>query len=494
MKIIDKIRIFIGIILLFSLGVAKVSLAQQYSNFPGVFHIQSTVSDGEYSIEELQTKAKEKGIKVMVLTDSLLRRWEYGLWPLRNLIKRRIEENSVLKSGVRNYFKKVDEVQKDSSNLVILPGVEVSPFYFWRGNPFKKNLSLHNWHQQLVIVGLNKRYYKKLPVVANYSLFPNRLSDLGQLWPIVTIFLGIWLARKKRIRRFLLRGKVYSFYSPLYKYIGYIIVGISIVWLVNNFNFAVSKYDQYHGNQGIKPYQDLIDYVSQKGGAVFWTHPEATYSRNVKGINVYTPAYPQDLVTAHNYTGFASMYQDNITFTNPGDRWDRILIQYCEGKRERPVWGVGEIDYQGPSKQIDTIQTVFLLPQLDKEAVLEALKRGRIYAKSNGQSNDFSLDRFVVSDSISNEFGYMGDEVICKSFPKLYISGSCFSHPETDINIQLIRYGKIIKTFKTKGPNFDIEFKDDYFRPKKKIYYRLNITSAHSRILSNPIFVQFSEK
>jgi len=206
---------------------------------------------------------------------------------------------------------------------------------------------------------------------------------------------------------------------------------------------------------------------------------------------VHTPAYPEDLVTAHNYTGFASLYQDNITITNPGDRWDQILIQYCEGKRKRPVWGLGEIDYHGVFKQIDTVQTIFLLPQLNREAALDALKRGRVYAKRNVKKNDFSLDRFVVSDSTGNEWGYMGDEVICQTKPRLHISGSCSTQPEEVISIQLIRCGEVIKVLEVKGLKFNIEFEDDYFRPEEKIYYRLNITSPHSIILSNPIFVKF---
>ena len=180
MKIIDidKVRIYIGIVLLFILAMAKVSDAEEYTNFPGVFHIHSTVSDGRYPIEKLMALADEKGIKVVVLTDSLLRRWEYGIWPLRNLFKRKIEENSVLKFGVKNYLKKMDEVQKDFPHLVILPGVEVSPFYFWQGSPFRKNPTLYNWHEQMLVLGLTCSDYKKLPVVSNYSLLPNRWGDL----------------------------------------------------------------------------------------------------------------------------------------------------------------------------------------------------------------------------------------------------------------------------------------------------------------------------
>jgi len=96
----------------------------------------------------------------------------------------------------------------------------------------------------LLVIGLYKADYKKLPVVSNYSLLPNRLSDLRQLWPIVIIFLGIWLIRKRRERRFRLRGQVFSFYSFSYKYIGYIIVGISLVWLINNLFFPIPNYDQ----------------------------------------------------------------------------------------------------------------------------------------------------------------------------------------------------------------------------------------------------------
>lgn len=471
----NKANIYIGIILSFNMFLGSFAFAQEYINAPGIVSVQSTFSDGRYSIEQIAKKAKEKDVKVIILTDSLLRRWEYGVPPFRNIIKRRIEQNSVLTFGAERYFKRVNKVQKDFPNIVILPGVEITPFYFWDGSFFKRNLSLQNWHEQMLAVGLNIKDCEKLPVVTNYSRLPNKTGQILYFWPILTIFLGIWLIRK--IKPYLL---------------GSLMAGISAIFLINNLFFPISTCDQYHGNQGIKPYQDLIDYVNQKGGLIFWAHPEASYHQKIKDINIYTPAYAQDLLSAYDYTGFASLYVDIISITKPADIWDQILTQYCDGKRKKPVWGTGESDYEGKTKQqIDTVLTVFLVPQLNKAEVLEALKKGKMYAKLNNTENDFSLDKFVINDNTNKKQGYMGDEVMCRSNPRLFISGSCFTHPEDVVNIQLIRKGEVIEVFEVKGPTFAIEFEDNYFKPGEKIYYRLDINNPHSRIITNPIFVNF---
>ena len=46
--------------------------------------------------------------------------------------------------------------------------------------------------------------------------------------------------------------------------------------------FKSSLFDQYSGDQGYLPYQELVDYVGDKGGMIFWTHPEATAGMNVR--------------------------------------------------------------------------------------------------------------------------------------------------------------------------------------------------------------------
>ena len=67
-------------------------------------------------------------------------------------------------------------------------------------------------------------------------------------------------------------------------------------------------------------------------------------------MNVSTLPYPEVLHESKNYAGFAAIYGDHITVTDPGKHWDRVLMEYCEGKREKPVWGISTADFHQDGK------------------------------------------------------------------------------------------------------------------------------------------------
>jgi len=62
------------------------AFADEYIHLPGVVHVHSTFSSGQYTVKELVTKAGQKDIEVLALTDHDLAAMEYGLFPLRNII------------------------------------------------------------------------------------------------------------------------------------------------------------------------------------------------------------------------------------------------------------------------------------------------------------------------------------------------------------------------------------------------------------------------
>ena len=103
---------------------------------------------------------------------------------------------------------------------------------------------------------------------------------------------------------------------------------------------------------------------------VFWPHPEARSTiapRSLFGglvsVASETPPHSEDLLQTSGYTGFAALYADRITATDPGREWDQALSQYLNGQRQRPIWGTGDIDYHvdEPGGRIDDILTVFLV-------------------------------------------------------------------------------------------------------------------------------------
>jgi len=108
----------------------------------------------------------------------------------------------------------------------------------------------------------------------------------------------------------------------------------------------VPTFSPYAGDQGIAPFQEMINYIQERGGFAFWNYPEQRSGIRKHGpVYVNTPPYPEVLWESQNYAGFAAIYGDRITVTDPGKHWDRTLTEYCEGKRQKPAWGISTADF-----------------------------------------------------------------------------------------------------------------------------------------------------
>ena len=65
-----------------------------------IIQISSNVSEGQYTLEEIVSIAYEKGVSVVIPTDRYRMRWEYGLWPLRKLIKKELSISQFLHTAL----------------------------------------------------------------------------------------------------------------------------------------------------------------------------------------------------------------------------------------------------------------------------------------------------------------------------------------------------------------------------------------------------------
>lgn len=478
--------------LLFTSFLIGPVFAIEYTLVPGVIGIHTDMGTGVHSLEEIAEKLEAKGIPIAIITEHTLIRCEYGLFPLRRIVRRAFTEKSLLDYGVENYLNYISRINSSHPKMVIIPGTEVAPFYYWTGSYFKtKDLTMHNWHKQFLVIGLNKAQdFKNLPMVSNPFSAHYAWKSIYLLWPFLSLVLGIWLVWKRRVQRLRFEDRFFTIPSHPHRILGIIIIILSGLFLFNNFPFKIAPYDQYHGDQGEAPYQGLIDYVNQREALTFWSLPEATTDVKRGEVRSYTPPFPESLLATYNYSGFTAFYEGWRKVANPGGIWDKILNEYCEGKRERPVWAIGEIDYRQdtPSKEIDSVQTVFLITQLNRKAVLDALKKGKMYALGKSQQGALFLDSFVVKNN--NRMALMGETLISQNKPTIQIKASCPALKIEKIKVRLIRKGEIIKVFDANNPA-EITYEDDYYKPGEKIYYRINIAAPGSKIISNPIFVKF---
>jgi len=453
--------------------------AGEYLQVPGLIDTRTTFSDGDLDVESLAQLAKRRGFDVLFYNDHDRMALAYGLSPLENILRYKKELNSVNKVGAEKYLTAIHSVSNQYPGMVLIPGSETVPFYYWKGSFFKKNLTAHDHEKRILIIGLeNPEDYKNLPILHNG--FSTRY--LKNFLPRIFIFLGAFIL-----------GFVLIMERGIFRIAGIIVSLVSLLLLINSYPFKSSPYDPYQGDQGIAPYQLLIDYVNAKGGMTFWNYPETrSGARKLGPIFVDTPPYPEVLEQARDFTGFAALYGDTITITEPGHEWDLSLLEYCEGKRKHPVWGISTADFHkdGDSgEQLGNYPTVFLVRNQTKKDILSAMQAGRMYACRGKYPQRIVLDEFTICSSGCETTATLGQEIQLKGNPKIHISLSLKSTTNNRANVRLIRSGELIKTFNGALP-MDIDFEDKYFKPGQKIYYRIDVKGPGA-LVSNPIFVTF---
>jgi len=472
-------RLFFIVALFPILLLALPAFSAEIIQLPGVIHLHSTFSSGNYSIEQMVNKARQKNLEVLIITDHDLVVMEYGLFPLRNLIKRREERRSIQQAGPHKFLQAIGQINNRQKDVIVIPGAQSSPFYYWTGSPFKKNLVAHDYRKEILLVGMNSaedyanlpRLHAGLTIRHTTALLPRTLFFL------VPLSLGIFFIFRKGVFRI-----------P-----GFMVCGFSLLLLLNHHPFQSSTFDPYHGSQGIAPYQEVIDHVTQRNGLVFWAHPESNYSKGgvkLGPVILKTEHYPDALLRSQNYTGFSCIYGDNETATAPGKQWDQALVAYCRGERGKPVWGIAGADfhYEEIGVALDTFQTVFLAAQKTPAAVMEARASGRVYAIRKGNDSTLKLERFSIREKEGDQSVMMGQDLMVNK--DLVVEGGLTleGSEEATVDIFLIRNGQIWQNFSGQVP---LKFRFvDTEQVSGKSFYRLDVRSRTAgRLVSNPIFV-----
>ena len=469
---------FIVLTFCLTMGIGDLHGAD-YQQVTGLMDLRTTFSDGDYNVEELVLMAKQRGFSVVFINDHDRMAMEYGIPPFRNLLRKRNELNSINQQGADRFIQAIREAEKKYPGMIIVPGSETAPFYYWTGNLLTGTLTAHDHEKRLLTVGMETpEDYENLPILHNgLSLQFARNFFPELIFFSISLVAGIIMIRWRGIMRIA----------------GIVIVTLSIAFILNSNGFRSSPFNPYQGNQGMAPYQLFIDYVNSKGGMTFWNYPETKSGvRKLGPIRVSTLPYPAAIQESEAYTGFAAIYGENITLTEPGNIWDTTLKEYCTGYRDRPAWGIASADFHKEgerNEKLGNYQTVFFVREKSKIAVLDAMKKGRMYACQVAYPQSLKLDEFSVSSAGEQKKGISGDTVVMQGFPKIRIALSTSGAAKPTVKVRLIRSGEMIYAFEDKLP-LQIDYVDPYYKPGDKIYYRIDIKGAGT-IVSNPIFISF---
>ena len=467
----------IALVILISFS-ARAS-CRDYSQVAGLIDLRTTFSDGQLDLNSLVRLARERGFHIVCINDHDRLAMEYGLFPFRHILKKRVELNSINMGGADKYLAGIRLVREAYPDMVIIPGSETASFYYWTGSYFTGNLTANNHERRILTIGMERpEDYMDLPIMHNgFSMRYTSVFLPLTLFFFLPFIIGLVLLRWK----------------GAWRITGFIITGLSLLFMINTAPFRSSPFDQYHGDQGIAPYQHVINYVDSRGGVTFWNYPETQSGIRERGpIYVNTPPYPQVLNQSRGYTGFAALYGDNITATEPGREWDRVLMEYCRGQRKRPVWGISTADFHGDGsagEKLGNFPTIFLVHKKTREEVLFAMRGGKMYACRAKYPQCMMLNEFSVSPSKGEIKAISGDEIDLKGNPRVRISLFSKEPCKNSVSVRLIRSGRLVKTIKGSLP-MEIDYLDEYFMPGEKIYYRMD-ASGCGMLVANPVFVTF---
>jgi len=420
----------------------------------GLIDLRSNFSDGAYDVETLVRTAKERGFSVVVINDHDRMAMEYGLAPLRNVVKKREEKGSINRWGASSWLQAIQEAEKKYPDMIVIPGTESAPFYHWTGSPITGDLTAWNHERRILTIGLDSpEDYQSLPVLHNG--YTTRWMNLAL--PGIFAFLAA-----------LAVGAVMIRWKGPYRIAGIAVVVLSLAFLANSDPFRSSPFDPYSGDPGIAPWQLLIDDVRGKGGLTFWNHVETQSGvRDMGPVKVHTAPHPEVLDDSKHYTGFAVLYGDTVTVAEPGGLWDRVLSDYCRGYREHPVWGIATAHYHKEGEageQLGNFQTGFFVEKLSRKDVLEALRTGKTYAYRGSYPKYARLDEFSVSPADGSQRAISGEQIVLKGNPviRIRISGDPESAPA--VKVRLIRSGELVKVFEGPLP-MEVSYEDSTSGP-----------------------------
>lgn len=458
----------------------------------GVLHVHSELTTGDLALESLVGLADQQGIGVLLLAENYRLRVSYGLPPFRALTRVTRAEASVGDTP-EQYLQRVAAVQQRLPHVLLIPGVEVMPHYHWTGSPIALDMTVHDLQKNLLVFGINDpAALRSLPVAGHSGEGVLTVQSLLDGLPVLLLVPGmVLLARRRPVRRRLGRGAVVVVgRRPWVR--GGVLCAIGLLALVRGWPFLADRFPTWEP-AGIAPYQALIDRVEQLGGVSVWSFAEArdVGEQRYGPIRVgwLTEPYPDDLLKTFRYSAFGAVYEDTTRFEQPGDGWDRLLGEYARGERSRPAWAVGESGFHGFSagKQVGPVQTVFLVEHRTTAGVLDALRRGRMYALQRTREVGFDLTRFTVSAGAATAEAGETLRVPSGTPIELAVTVESSDGRPQDARLTIVRNGRIATLERGTTPLHALHRETTDGTP---LVLRVEGRGAQARVLSNPIFVR----
>jgi hypothetical protein len=419
-------------------------------------------------------------------------RCSYGLPPFRALTRVSRRERSI-GADPAGYLARVAEVQARMPHVLLLPGVEVMPHYYWTGSPFALDMTVHNLQKNLLVFGVaDPAALRTLPAPGNSAAGVYTAQSVLDALPVLLVIPGVvLLLRRRAVRRRLGRGAVIVVQRRAWG-MGSALCLVAVVALARGWPFTVDRYPPSQ-SFGVAPYQALIDRVEQLGGVTMWSFPEAhDVGEQAYGpvrVGWLTEPYADDLLRTFRYTGFGAVYEDTSTFEQPGRGWDRALGEYARGERSRPAWALAESGFHGltANKQVGPLQTVFLVEEKSAAGVLDAFRRGRMYAVQRTKELGFDLAEFGVR--AAGTTAGAGDTLQAPAGTpiELFAAVEASDGRSHDARLAIVVNGRVVALERGGTP---LRVTHRLTTDGTPLVLRVEARGSQQRVLSNPVFVK----
>ncbi len=486
--------LFVGVMGLVevAMGTTAAPAVGQYS-LRAAIHVHSTMSTGSLNLESLAKRAEEQQLDVLILSENFSLRYEYGLTPLEGFLKYCVTFPSVMEYGIQRFLDEVRAVQHRHPNLIIIPGIEVAPHYYWTGSLLRGDLTMHNAQRNLLVIGLERADdYEHLPSHGNSGSLVWGWQSVVNGLPLLLLVPAVWLWNPQDSRSSDWRR------SPSRRPVLAIVLVISCVALmVNAWPMKSPVYSSHDGTVGYRPYQALIDRAVERGALVFWSMTEARdFSRHSFGplgtIAIKTEPHPEALVLTRGYTGFGGLYQDARRVITPGGVWDQLLGSRSVDDQDMFPSLIGEVAFHGTTdagKDLDRVYTVIQTSERTPASIMAGLKGGRTYAVARGDQNILlQLDEFRLlnngqSAGIGETLrGSRNGDIIVR------VGVSAIDGKPYAARLRVVRSGQVIRQIEGPTP-LQIELVDREAQRDGWLNYRVEVLGNGGELLTNPIFV-----
>ena len=484
-------------------GSVRLSMAAAEPRMPlrAAIHVHSTASTGTLSVEALAVRAEQQGLDAIVLSDNFSLEYEYGLQPLPGLLKKTVSFPSVLSYGIERYLDEIESAQARHPQLVIVPGVEVAPFYYWTGSLWRGDLTMHDAQRNLLVLGLTKAAdYRALPARGNPASFTVDGASLANAAPLVLAVpaLFLWKPRRQPVEG--RREPV----SAARRTVAACCLVLAVATLVNAWPPGTPPFSSYESQLGYRPYQALVDVANRQGAVVLWSMTEARDLQShafgpLGAVTVRTDAHPEALALTSGYAGFGGLYQDTRRVTAAGGIWDQVIQAHRGPALQTVPTMIGEIAFHGLAdrgKDLDRVVTTVLAKERSVAAVLDAIRSGHAYAVAEGDHRVMlTLDEFSLGCDCNQATVGIGERLALPSGAHAVATVRLSArdgkpHPVT---LRLIRSGEIIGMTKVETP-VTYRVADAQAVSEGGAYYRVEVVGQSGEVLTNPIYVDAQTK